>query len=81
MHACLAATIRIREYERKHMSGREVPIVAMTAFSLPEDQEKCLEHGMNDYISKPFTKERFRDKVSTLHNIPPRRPVRSLRTS
>jgi CheY-like chemotaxis protein len=59
-----AATTRIREYERQHLSGREVPIVAMTAFSLPEDQEKCLEHGMNDYISKPFTKERFRDKVS-----------------
>lgn len=57
------ATVLIREYERQHLSGREVPILAMTAFSLPEDQEKCLEQGMNDYISKPFTKERFRDKV------------------
>ena len=58
-----AATQQIRNYERTHLSGREVPIIAMTAFSLPEDQEKCLECGMNDYISKPFTKERLRDKV------------------
>ncbi|EDQ87916.1 uncharacterized protein MONBRDRAFT_26982 [Monosiga brevicollis MX1] len=59
-----AATKLIRRYEHEHLLGREVPIVAMTAFSLPEDQEKCLDQGMNDYISKPFTKERMREKVT-----------------
>eukprot|EP00045_Choanoeca_perplexa_P018154 m.280221 g.280221 ORF g.280221 m.280221 type:complete len:1327 (-) comp17732_c0_seq2:508-4488(-) len=76
------ATRRIRAYEREHLSGREVPIVAMTAFSLPEDQEKCLEVGMNDYISKPFTKERFRDKVlHWLRAAAAATPAESQRTS
>ena len=44
------ATNAIRKGEQ---NGRHVPIVAMTANALAGDRERCLEAGMDDYISKP----------------------------
>jgi PAS domain S-box-containing protein len=46
------ATRAIRQEEKK--TGVHVPIIAMTAYALKGDQERCLEAGMDDYVSKPL---------------------------
>jgi PAS domain S-box-containing protein len=48
-----AATREIRGAEH----GRHVPIVAITACSMPGDRERCLAAGMDDYLSKPLRRE------------------------
>jgi CheY-like chemotaxis protein len=48
----LEATRAIRETERD--SGKHIPIIAMTAHVMKGDRERCLEAGMDGYVSKPI---------------------------
>ena len=49
----LEATRVIRDPDSK-VNNHNVPIIAMTAHALVGDRERCLEAGMNEYISKPI---------------------------
>ena len=48
----IQATKAIRDLEK--VSGKRIPVVAMTAHSMPEDRDACLAAGMDGYLSKPL---------------------------
>ncbi len=49
------STGRIREIK----GGQRIPIIALTAGNLKGEREKCMEAGMNDFISKPLIQEKL----------------------
>ncbi|KAH6953956.1 hypothetical protein BKA56DRAFT_237425 [Ilyonectria sp. MPI-CAGE-AT-0026] len=51
------ATVRIRN------SGVRLPIIAMTAYALKGDMERCLEKGVDDYIAKPMNRQLLMKKM------------------
>jgi CheY-like chemotaxis protein len=51
------ATKKIREF------NKEVPVVALTASATSNVKERSYEHGMNDYITKPFVPAEFYQRI------------------
>lgn len=52
----IQATRRIRQLEPAHV---RVPIVALTAHALPEERQKMLDSGMDDYLTKPVDEDQL----------------------
>ena len=66
----LEATAVIRVKERQ--AGKHVPIIAMTAHAMKGDRERCLEAGMDDYVSKPIRAQKLFETLESV--LQDRRP-------
>jgi len=56
------ATAAIRERERQ--TGAHIPIIALTANAMKQDEERCLEAGMDAHASKPIRPEELLSTIS-----------------
>jgi PAS domain S-box-containing protein len=68
------ATQKIREIEL--LTGRNVPIIALTAGALKAERERCFASGMNDFLTKPLVPEKIKEildkyliKVAHTHEL------------
>ena len=66
------ATEEIRKLE---MGESHVPIIALTAHVLPEEKEKCIASGMDDYLPKPIDRDALLSKIADWTASGPRKPT------
>ncbi|KAG1471993.1 hypothetical protein G6F56_001800 [Rhizopus delemar] len=62
------ATQKIREIEKASVTNRHIPIIALTAHAMIGDREKCLESGMDEYVTKPL---RFPELIAAIKKFAP----------
>jgi PAS domain S-box-containing protein len=58
----ISATKKIREIES--LTGNNIPIIALTAGALKEEQQKCFANGMNDFLTKPLVPEKILEMLN-----------------
>lgn len=58
------ATRTIREFEKTRNVSKRIPIIALTANALEGDRERCLECGMDEYLSKPVSAHDLHEMLS-----------------
>jgi two-component system sensor histidine kinase/response regulator len=62
----IKATEMIRQ--REENAGLHLPIIAMTAHAMKGDRERCLQAGMDDYISKPLNSKQLMETIDRVMN-------------
>jgi CheY-like chemotaxis protein len=55
--------VEATEKIRTEKELREIPIIALTALAMAGDRERCLQAGMNDYISKPVEMKELENMI------------------
>ena len=55
------ATLLIRKEEA--LTGKHIPIIAMTANAMSGDRERCLASGMDGYLSKPINRQSLEQAI------------------
>ena len=48
-----------RELRRREQGKRHTPVIAMTAHAMSSDRDRCIEAGMDDYITKPVRSQKL----------------------
>jgi signal transduction histidine kinase/ligand-binding sensor domain-containing protein/CheY-like chemotaxis protein/HPt (histidine-containing phosphotransfer) domain-containing protein len=62
-----AATKKIREFEQSN-SLSPIPIIALTAGIGKEDRQRCIEAGMDGYLTKPFSMSELSESIRAFDN-------------
>ncbi len=58
------ATTKIRQWEAQQgENSRHIPIIALTANAMQGDRDRCIEAGMDDFVSKPIKRELLNEAI------------------
>ena len=58
--------ISVMDELRREDRYRDVPMIALTAYAMPEDRERFLEAGFDEYLAKPFTRDELYEVLETV---------------
>lgn len=55
--------------EKEKITGLHIPIIATTAYAMSTDKQKCMDAGMDDYISKPIDINKLYETIEKLTKV------------